>query len=118
MNTQLEHPAVKCHWDFCGKLDLEYNDSSNVPNHEQLVPYLRQLPHDVTYKVVDTEAHNVPLDYGDNLEPIGLDVMWGDIHGNYGGCQMVVAPGGRVGLMIYVNGCPLASAPTYYIMQE
>lgn len=115
------HPAITAHHLVAVIQAEEPEDGTNyIPNHNQLSEYLYQLPKDKEYVVVDPESGR--YDWGsldvwhESYTLIGLDVRFRDEHGNYGGCQLMSFKSGQTGLMIYINGCSLSSAPSYYVV--
>jgi hypothetical protein len=119
-----DHPAVKAHKEYT---DVAYSGEAPpkqedfwLPNHDQLAPYLFQLPFVGKYVVMDTEQIDFPEQHWEAMQPeeIGLQINWQDDHGNYGGCRMIKMRNGKLGLNIWVNGCPLQSAPNYYVVEE
>lgn len=138
-----DHPAVLAHYNWLLRLGTAYpatpedleEEKLNIPNHSQLVPYLEQLPRDRTYRVLDAEGFDDSTPIEDReLETllgeyrIGMNVEWfsqgsekdGVVtsYEGYGGCCMIQSPllPSLVGLQIYVNGCEMQSAPSYYVI--
>lgn len=150
MNTNPEsdmHPAVVCHYQMVQAFDdfLEgegsREESLNVPNHNDLIKYLDQLPSNVTYRILDPEASSTMTPEDEILVQqlrdgagLGLITHFGNAgyddlierkpgeEGSnsfdaYGGCQMLEMPDGQgLGMRIYVNGCEAQSAPEYYVV--
>ncbi len=146
------HPAVVAHYNnVVLRLGTKYpatpeeilEEKDNIPSHDDLVPYLEQLPRDCGYRILDPEMRSaVPdpdvkllekLQDGDGdfglvvefkavaTNPDGSKVALnpGDFNWDaFGGCQMLLTPDGLKGLRIYVNGCEAQSAPTYYVIPE
>lgn len=98
------HPAAIAYAELP---DRDDNGIQNVPNRNQLLPYLNQLSKEAAYRLLheDDDEFCTIVETG---KQIGLEVKFSEPNA-YGGCQMIQL-GEKIGLCIWLNGCSAQSA--------